>query len=276
MSGGLPVGACDCHFHVFDVARYPYGIGRHYTPADAPLAGYLALCTLLGVDRSVLVHPTVFGADHSSFEAILESQGPRMRGVAVVSPDTPDDDIARWHSLGACGTRITTVFTGDPDLGAIRRIAAKVKPFGWHVQLLVDLVQRPQLVSQVHGMGVEVVVDHMGHHATAELLHSPGLANLLSLLADGVAWVKASAPYRLSPHSHDDPAIQRLVQAFARANPQRLVWGTDWPHPNSPHAVPADECLVSLLADWLPDAALRKAVLVDNPTQLYWAGAARA
>lgn len=266
----MPAGSCDCHFHVFDSAHYAYAAQRHYTPPDAPMADYLAQCARFGIDRGVLVHPTVFGADHRSFEEILQNHSARLRGVAVVSPQTPDDDIARWHRLGARGTRITTVFAGGPNLRAIERIVAKVKPFGWHVQVLVDVVAQPDLVGQVQALGVEVVVDHMGHHGAEGLVKSAGFANLVSLLRDGVAWVKLSAPYRLSATSDADPHLQRLVQALAKANPARLVWGSDWPHPASPHAVPDEARLVSLLFDWLPDAALREQVLLHNPTRLYW------
>lgn len=267
----LPAGTCDSHFHVFDSGRYPYASHRHYTPPDATLADYLALCSRFGIDRAVLVHPTVFGGDHRSFEEILQAHPDRLRGVAVVSPETPDADIARWHRLGARGTRITTVFAGGPDMKAIERVVAKVRPFGWHVQLLADVEERPELVAHVHALGVQVVVDHMGHHRAVDLHRSAGFANLLALLGEGVAWVKLSAPYRLSPASHGDADIQRVVQALAKANERRLVWGTDWPHPASAHAVPADDQLVSLVSDWLPDAALREAVLVHNPSRLYWA-----
>ncbi|EJL72312.1 putative TIM-barrel fold metal-dependent hydrolase [Variovorax sp. CF313] len=270
----LPEGSCDCHFHVFDQARYPYGPYRHYTPQDAPLEDYLASCERFGVTRGVLIHPTVFGADHRSFEDILQRYPARLRGVAVVAPDTSDEDIERWHRLGARGTRITTIFAGDPDFEAIRRIADKVRPFGWHLQLLVDVVQRPRLVAQVRELGVDVVVDHLGHHEARPLLDSAGFANLRSQIAEGAVWAKLSAPYRVSAHCERDPLVQRIVDALSAANIHQLVWGTDWPHPHSPHAVPAEDRLVSLLHDWLPDLALRAQVLVQNPTRLYWANEA--
>ena len=194
-----------------------------------------------------------------------------MRGVAVVSPATPEADIARWHTLGARGTRITTVFSGGADLSAIEQIVARIKPFGWHVQLLVDVAQHPNLVARVLDMGVTVVVDHLGHHAASAIASSAGFANLLSQLADESVWLKLSAPYRISPQCHLDANVRRLAERYVKANPNRLVWGTDWPHPSSPHPVPDDAQLVSLVADWLPDDALQETVLVHNPTRLYWA-----
>lgn len=269
----LPAGSCDCHFHVFDAAHYPYARERHYTPPDAPLADYLAMCESVGIARGVLVHPTVFGADHRSFEDILARHADRLRGVAVVSPDTPEDDIARWHALGARGTRVTTIFQG-PDLARIREIAARVKPFGWHLQILVDVVSHPNLVAQVRDLDVTVVVDHMGHHGAQALLASKGFANLRAQLLAGEAWAKLSAPYRISADSGRDPLVGEVAQALLRANASRLVWGSDWPHPTSPHPVPSDERLAALALEWLPDEATRQAVLVRNPQRLYWGGGA--
>jgi predicted TIM-barrel fold metal-dependent hydrolase len=270
VGGKLPAGTCDCHYHVFDAGRYPYAPERHYTPPDATLKDYLALCARFGIDRSVLVHPTPFGADHRSFEEVLTLHGDRMRGVAVVSASTTEDDIARWHRLGARGTRLTPVFHGSPHGGTVEDIVAKIKPFGWHVQLLVDVVAQPDLAAKVHALGVEVVVDHLGHHDAPVLRQSAGFANLLALLKEGVAWTKLSAPYRSSATSHADTEIQRVVDALLAANARQLVWGTDWPHPASPYPVPDDAQLVRLVESWLPSASLREQVLVHNPTRLYW------
>lgn len=266
----LPGNSCDCHFHVFDSARYPYATARSFTPADATLASYMALCDRFGIDRAVLVHPTVFGADHRSFEEVLQTHPGRLRGVAVVHPETPEADIARWHRLGARGTRINALFASGPGVRSIEEIVAKIKPFGWHVELLIDVAEQPELAGKIRALGVEVVVGHMGHHPAAELGRSAGFANLLGLLADGAAWVKLSAPYRLSATCLGDADIKRLTQALVGANPDRVLWGTDWPHPNTLNAVPDPAQMVAQLFEWLPDAALRETVLVRNPTGLYW------
>ncbi len=269
--GTLPTGTCDCHFHIFDAAQYEYSPQRHYTPPDAKLTDYLAMCARFGIERGVLVHPTVFGADHASFETVLRAQAGRLRGIAVVSPTTAYDDIARWHDLGARGARITTIFgRGEPMLAPVEQVVAKVKPFDWHIQLLVDVLQHPRFVAQVQALGMPVVVDHMGHHAAADLHRSAGFANLCALLREGVAWVKLSAPYRLAPQCDGDADIRRVADSLVQANAERVLWGTDWPHPASPHAVPDDTRIVAQLFDWLPDARLRDEVLVHNPTRLYW------
>lgn len=267
----LPAGSCDCHFHIFDQTRYPYAAQRSYTPPDATLVDYQALRAQWGIDRAVLIHPSVFGSDHQSFEALLRDNRSWLRGVAVAFPDTADADIERWHTLGSRGSRINALFAGGPGLAAMRSLADKIRPWGWHLQLLIDLVESPTLPQQVADLGVPVVVDHLGHHAVQALLKSPGLANLLALMKEGRAWVKLSGPYRASAqqprYAELDPLVERLVQA----NPARAVWGTDWPHPSSQHPLPSDAALIDRVFDWLPDATLRQQVLVDNPSALYWA-----
>jgi len=266
----LPPGSCDCHFHIFDASRYPYAAERSYTPPDATLADYQQLRDDWGIDRAVLVHPSVFGSDHLSFEALLSAHSDWLRGVAVVFPQTSEEQIARWHGLGARGSRINALNAGGPGLGAMRSLVDKIRPQGWHLQLLIDLQHAPDLPEQVADLGVQVVVDHMGHHPAPELLQSPGFVRLCSLLKEERAWVKLSAPYRLSGEHPHYPDLRPLVDALLQANPKRLVWGTDWPHPASPFPVPDDEALMARVFDWLPDAALRQQVLVDNATALYW------
>jgi 2-pyrone-4,6-dicarboxylate lactonase len=266
----LPPGSCDCHFHIFDLSRYPYAAERSYTPPDATLADYQQLRDDWGIDRAVLVHPSVFGSDHLSFEALLSAHSDWLRGIAVVFPQTSEEQIARWHGLGARGSRINALNAGGPGLGAMRSLVDKIRPQGWHLQLLIDLQDTPELPEQVADLGVQVVVDHMGHHPAPELLQSPGFVRLCSLLKEERAWVKLSAPYRLSGEHPHYPDLRPLVDALLQANPKRLVWGTDWPHPASPFPVPDDEALMARVFDWLPDAALRQQVLVDNATALYW------
>ena len=266
----LPVGTCDAHFHFFDAAQFPYAATRAYTPPDATMANYATMCRRFGIDRAVLVQPSVFGADHSSMEHALAQHRHWLRGVAVVYPDTSEAQIARWHALGVRGTRINNLHTGGPSLADLRRIVDKTAPFGWHVQLLIDLAEHPHLPGAVCDMGVSVVVDHIGHHPPLALARSVGFANLLSLVQASAAWVKLSGPYRSSAQVPHYPDSCRLVESLLAANPRNLVWGTDWPHPPAQYPIPSDAALVELVDRWLPDAALRQAVLVDNATRLYW------
>jgi len=267
----LPAGACDCHFHIFDRPdQFPLSSGRAYTPTPATQASYQALRDAYGIDRAVLVHPSVYGPDHASYEWLLRENAAWLRGVAVAYAHTPDADIARWHGLGTRGTRVNVLFQGGPTQGDIDSIIDKVKPHGWHVQLFGDLEQVPALAPRIVERGLPVVVDHIGHGEPERLAGSPGFANLLALLREGRAWVKLSAPYRLSRQAPAYPEVRRLVDAILAANPARAVWGTDWPHPHIAGRMPNDGDLVDLAFDWLPDAAARQAVLVDNPTRLYW------
>lgn len=278
----LPAGAWDCHFHVFDEGRFPYAAGRAYTPPDAPIQAFQAACAARGVARAVLVHPSVFGADHRSFEATLAAHGDWLRGVAVVFAETSvtsDADIERWHALGARGTRLNLLFPNGPLARDAPEIAARVRPLGWHLQLLVDVAATPEAVPRAAELGLPVVVDHLGHHPAAELLRSAGFGRLLSLLRESRAWVKLSGAYRLSTQGPAWADAQPVVDALLAANPAQLVWGSDWPHPTSPahrFEVPAQDAVTDTIFNWLPTPALRQQVLVDNPARLYGDSAVQA
>lgn len=267
----LPPGACDCHFHVFEgTNRYPLAARRSYTPSPAPLAAYRAMAQTVGLQRAVLVHPSVYGADHTSFEDTLAACGTWMRGVAVVYPDTPDADIARWHALGARATRCNALFDGGAAFQDLPRIVDRVRALGWHLQLLIDVDQDPGLILRMADLGVPIVVDHFGHVSAERTVASRGFANLLGLVREGRAWVKLSGAYRVSPQRRHFTDVKPLAEALLRANPAQLVWGSDWPHPSIAAPMPDDGHLMDALIDWCSPAELQ-AVLVDNPTRLYWA-----
>lgn len=263
----------DCHFHVFDNARYPLAPGGAYIPKDAPLDAFRKVCESGGIQRAVLVHPSVYEADHSSFEDALAANGDWLRGVAVVYPDatvTSDAQIARWHELGACGTRINRLFPGAPD--DIESVVDRVKPFGWHIQLLVDLVEDLGLIKQIAASGIQVVIDHFGHHPVDELLRSSAFADLLSLMREGQVWVKLSGPYRLQRTEGPWRSLRPAVDALVAANSRRLVWGSDWPHPpNSRHPFPPPEPseIRLTIAHWLDGPELLGRVMHENPSALY-------
>lgn len=192
-----------------------------------------------------------------------------LRGVAVLPADVDEQTVARLDALGTRGTRINRSFANGPSDREIENIIQKVKPFSWHVQLFAPLVQEAGLLKRIADQDVVVVVDHLGHTSSSELLASHEFATLTELMRQGQAWVKLSAPYRSSEQMPDYADLRPLVDALLKANPDRLVWGTDWPHPHIT-SMPNDGDLVDLLFDWLPDESLRQKVLVDNPTQLYW------
>jgi predicted TIM-barrel fold metal-dependent hydrolase len=263
----------DCHFHIFDSARYQLAPGCAYVPEDAPLDTFRDLCLSRGVQRAVLVHPSVYGADHSSFEDALVSNGDWLRGVAVVYPDqaiTSDSQIERWDQLGACGTRINRLFPGSPD--DVDSVIDRVKPLGWHVQVLIDIVEDIDIAKQITARGVPVVVDHFGHHPVDELLRSSAFANLLSLMREGIAWVKLSGGYRVERTHGPWSSLLPVVDELARANDKRLVWGSDWPHPPSarhPFPHPEDIAIGHTIRQWLTHSELVERVMHENPAVLY-------
>ncbi len=235
------------------------------------MADYWAAFGPVGVERCVLVQPSVYGRDHSLLKRTLREAVPgRMRGVAVIFEDTSEREIEELHALGVRGARCNALFSGGVSAASLRAVADRIAAFGWHLQLLVDVERDPDLVPRVAATGLQVVVDHFGHPSPGWTPQSRGLANLRALLAEGRAWVKFSGAYRLSASAcATDPAVIPLAHALARANPERIFWGSDWPHPGIDARATAGNELAGALRTWLPDGDLEQ-VLVRNPTQLYW------
>ncbi len=263
----------DCHFHIFDNDRYKLSPDCAYIPENAYLAAFRQLSQSSGVQRGVLVHPSVYAFDHSSFEDTLSSNSDWLRGVAVVNENeniTSDAQIEYWDDLGACGTRINRLFPGAPANSD--RVIERVRPFGWHIQVLVDIVRDISLISNIANKGVPLVIDHFGHHPAEKLIRSPKFFDLLALMREGNVWIKLSAPYRLDAGDSPWSMTRKLVDMFVRANPARLVWGSDWPHPQnhkSPFTVPESNSVYETIHNWFPDRELRRLIMSSNPAVLY-------
>ncbi len=272
ISGGrLPPGACDCHFHVFeDLERYPLAEARSYTPTLATIKDYRTMAGTLGLERGILVHPSVYGRDHAVFEDTLATHGGWLRGVAVVYPDTPEAAIERWHRLGCRGTRVNALFAGGASLDDLPSLARRVRPFGWHLQLLIDVSVDADRLVRLADLDLPLVVDHFGHLPASGALKSKGFATLLSLVRGGQAWVKLSGPYRISAQRKGFDDVKPLAEALAAENGDQLLWGSDWPHPGMAAPMVNDGDLTHTLFDWF-DESLRRRILVDNPSRLYWA-----
>jgi predicted TIM-barrel fold metal-dependent hydrolase len=265
----LPKGSVDCHFHVFeDPDKYPYTENRSYTPTLAPWAAFEAMNDLIGADRAVLVHPSVYGHDHATFIDTLKAHPNRLRGVAVLRPDTSPEEIAALDAIGAKGTRLNVLFAGGNQLSDGKALAKRVAPFGWHLQFLADVAANPELPAWASSLNVPVVFDHFGHPSVADC-NNPGFKNLCALVKEGQAWVKISGAYRVVSAEGCWSAIDPFVEALLKANPERLVWGTDWPHPSIGEPMPDDVDLAEMVFRWLPDEALRQQILVKNPEVLY-------
>jgi predicted TIM-barrel fold metal-dependent hydrolase len=271
----FPRGTTDCHAHICGPAsRYPYSPARIYTPPDALLPQYRAVLSALGVERAVLVQPSVYGTDNAALLAALATDPTRLRGVAVVAPDVAEGELERMHRAGVRGVRCNIVDVaegkGALPLPTLRALAARIAPLGWHLELLMHVDEFPDLDRELAGLPVEVVFGHLGYMRAERGLDTPGFRALLAMLAAGRAWVKLTGPYRISTRGalpYGD--VVPFARALTDAAPHRVVWGTDWPHVMVKSAMPNDGDLADLLAEWVPDATLRQRVLVDNAARLY-------
>jgi 2-pyrone-4,6-dicarboxylate lactonase len=267
-----PRGACDAHCHVFGPAdRFPFSPTRSYTPPDAGVEDLAALHHRLGLDRAVIVQASCHGTDNAALLDALRRGGGRYAGVAMIGEATTDDEIDELHEAGVRGTRVNFVahLGGAPDLDRFERTVARVAPRGWHVVLHFDAADLPRYAGVLDGLPCPFVIDHMARvDATAGLDQAPFRA-LRRLAADDRCWVKVSGAERLTaggPPPYDD--VVPYARALIAAAPDRVLWGTDWPHPNVRH-MPDDGDLVDLLAELAPDEATRTKILVDNPARLY-------
>ncbi|MVT69738.1 amidohydrolase family protein [Bradyrhizobium pachyrhizi] len=282
----VPAGACDCHTHIHgDPEKFPFFAGRVYTPEPASPEEMSALHKALHVERVVIVTPSVYGTDNSSTLFGITARGPTARGVAVIDDKTSESDLDAMNKAGFRGIRLNLATGGvnDPNVGRQRFSAAieRMKARGWHVQLFTSLAMISAIKDLVATAPVPVVFDHFGGAEAALGTGQPGFADLLALVKSGKAYVKISGAYRASKLAPDYADATPLAQALIAANAERIVWGTDWPHPDSvtpqgrkvtdvtPLFQIDDGRLLNQLPVWAPDAAVRKAILVDNPARLY-------
>lgn len=282
----VPPLACDCHMHIFgDPARYPPAAWRAYDPVEMPLARYHEAAKRIGFGRVVFVQPSAYGTDNACLLDSLRARPRDSRGVAVIDGATGDAALAEMAALGVRGVRLNLVSNGEPDgpaaIALLRETAARVAPLGWHVQIFAAPALLALLAPAIADLPVVVVVDHMGACDGRLALDRPGFAALLALLAAGKCWVKLSGADRVSVAGGDFRDALAVMRALIAANPDRLVWGTDWPHigphePGRPRPVvylPLDDlALLRLLGEAAPDAGLRERILVTNPARLYGFG----
>ncbi len=267
-----PPGSCDAHCHVFGPAAvFPYAPNRRYTPEDAPKEELFALHRHLGIDRTVIVQANCHGTDNRVVLDAIAADPARIRGVAVVNGNFTDADYRKLHEGGIRGVRFNFVkhLGGAPDMGVFRRVLDRIKPLGWHVVLHVDAPDIAQLSGMIRGLPLPFVIDHMGRVPSAAGVEQPPFRALLELAKLDHGWIKVSGSERIAlpPYAAAIPFAQALVQQ----SPDRVLWGTDYPHPNPTHE--ADEAdLVDLLPLIAPDPAARQRLLVDNPARLYGFG----
>lgn len=267
----LPSLACDCHFHVFeDPKLFPYGAIRSYTPTQAPLNAYTKLMHTCGIERAVYIQPSIYGADHSLMEALLIDNSQWLRAVAVAFPNTTDLTLSKWHELGVRGTRCNALFDGGISTNQIQEISERVRQFGWHIQLCVDISKNADLIPELNQRGITVVVDHFGHFPLNTAKRCKGFATLLEMLKEGNTWVKLSGPYRVSAQRVKFSECRWAAEQLLKANADRVIWGSDWPHPAITSAMVNDGDLINAIPEWIGTENMQK-VMVTNPSNLYWA-----
>jgi predicted TIM-barrel fold metal-dependent hydrolase len=239
------------------------------------LAQYRSLLALLGIEKAVLVTPSVYGMDNERQLDTLNEMKGAWRGVAVVPTDVADKELERLHQAGFRGVRVNLFAKSGLMLEDLEATAARIAGLKWHVQLHADARKLGELVPRLRRLPVDVVFDHMGHVPAAAGVSDPGFQAMLGLMKEGRFWAKLSAPYRLSELPYPWPDVTPFAQALIAAAPDRLVWGSDWPHPAVPGHMPAnfvmpnDGDLLDILSLWTGDAALQKKILADNPCKLY-------
>ena len=277
-----PAGAVDAHCHVFGPGdRFPYAPERKYTPCDASKEQLFALRDHLGFARNVVVQATCHGSDNRALVDALGASGGRARGVATVAHDVTDADLQALHEAGVRGTRFNFVkrLVDFTPRDVLTDIAARVAPLGWHVVVYFEAKDLPELREFFTTLPTTVVVDHMGRPDVTQPVDGPEFEGFVRLMREHPhIWSKVSCPERLSvtgppalggerrPYRDVVPFARRLVETF----PDRVLWGTDWPHPNLKDHMPDDGLLVDYIPSIAPSPEAQRKLLVDNPTRLYW------
>jgi 2-pyrone-4,6-dicarboxylate lactonase len=270
-----PAGAVDAHCHVFGPGdEFPYAPERRYTPCDAPKEKLWELRDYLGFERNVIVQATCHGADNRAMVDALRTSNGRARGVATVTRDFTDEQLRELDTAGVRGVRFNFVkrLVDVTPREVLVEIAQRIQPLGWHIVIYFEAQDLPELYDFVASLPTVVVVDHMGRPDVTQPLTAPGFELFVKLMRQQQhIWSKVSGAERLSrsgPPGYDDfvPFARRIVETF----PDRVLWGTDWPHPNLKTHMPDDGQLVDLLPRIAPTQLLRRKLLVDNPMRLYW------
>lgn len=271
----LPAGAVDAHCHVFGAgAIFPYAPERKYTPCDAPKERLFQLRDFLGFERNVIVQATCHGRDNRAVvDALLAAQG-RARGVATVGERITDSELEALDRAGVRGVRFNFVrrLVDTTPRDVLERIVRRIAPLGWHVVIYFEAAELPELYDFFASLPTAVIVDHMGRPEVTQPVDGPQFELFVRLMREHPnVWSKVTCPERLSksgPPGYDDvvPFARRIVEEF----PDRVLWGTDWPHPNLKFHMPDDGRLVDFIPRIAPSAELQRRLLVDNPMRLYW------
>jgi D-galactarolactone isomerase len=264
-----PPLACDCHMHVFEDG-YALAPTATFKPPHAPASAYLEVQRQLGLERVVVVQASGYGFDNSCMLAAMKTFGAGARGVAVVGPDASEAELDRLTRLGVRGVRYFMLPGGVLGWDTLEAVAARVRPFGWHVQMQLDGRELPKYRERLSKLPVDLVIDHNGKYLEPVATDHPAFTALLEMLDSGRVWVKLAAPYETSkfgPPAYDD--VSALSRALVKRNSQRCLWASNWPHPNR-NPAPSNAAMLDLLPSLAGDEATVCRILADNPANLYF------
>jgi predicted TIM-barrel fold metal-dependent hydrolase len=267
----VPLGATDTHFHILGPrASYAYVREREYTPPDALPSQCQRMFDALGVQRAVLIQPSVYGEDNRRMEdAARELQTP-TRMIVVVPLDIGDKELQRLHDLGARGIRFILAHVGGLPISDLEGLSDRARHMGWHIQFLLRPAHIIELEPRIARLSTDFVIDHIGLIRPAEGgVGQPAFQALLRLFRTGRCWIKLTGGYRFSSMEPPYPDVIPLVEALVKERPDRLLWGTDWPHVALKGKMPNTTDLLDLLLNWIPDEEVRKQVLATNPQTLF-------
>jgi 2-pyrone-4,6-dicarboxylate lactonase len=266
-----PPDACDSHIHLFGPSdKYPFADISPYTSRDALPEDLFALQDVLGLSTAVIVSPGGYSRDTSMLADVLTKYPKRFRGIALMPDDAPPTEFARLGGLGVRGLRMMSAKRGlhVPHLNP--GTAARAHEHGWHVQFYPEGTDIVEYADKLLALPNDVVLDHFASIPAAGGVDQPAVKAVLRMLDTGRVWLKLSGPMRCTPGDFPYAPVTALAQAFVKRAPQRMLWGSDWPHVNlNDHKMPNDGDLLDLLAEWIPDEALRNRILVQNPNELY-------
>ncbi len=269
-----PRGACDTHCHIFGPPDiFPYSERRRYTPPTAPLEHYLMMLDVIGVDRGIVVQPNVHDTDNRvSIDAIARSGG-RLRGVGRIDDNTTDQELKEMHEGGISGIRFEFVSgrPGSTDMSLFERMIERIRPFGWHIELHVDPEVLVAHADWFRALDLTSVVDHCARIQTADGIDQPAFRLLLELMERPNYWVKISGADQRTTAPYPYADVVPFVHALIEVAPDRIMWGTNWPHSNMfvNGRTPNDGLLLDLIVDFAPDESIRNKILVDNPARLF-------
>lgn len=266
----LPDLACDCHMHIYD-SRFPTAPTAKLTPPHASVADYRKLQTRLGLTRAIVVTPSTYGTDNRVTTQAIRDLGPTARGVAVLSPEAQDDELRALDAAGIRGLRfnLTTGAFLTPEM--IEPMASRIADLGWHVQVNMTPDQMLAHADALGRLAAPLVIDHIGRVPQPDGMDHPVYSLIRRLLDGGRTWVKLSGPYISSADgSADFTDVGRVARSLVEATPERLLWGSDWPHPTKDKDdKPDDAALLDLIVGWTSDPSVRERIFVTNPAELY-------